>query len=194
MADSLTEAGFKTVNQGYPSRHAEIKTLTQEAIPPALKACGDSTAVSFVTHSLGGILVRQYLSETHIPNLNHVVMLGPPNQGSEVVDTLGDVPGFKLMNGPAGMQLGTSEVSVPNALGPVNFSLGVIAGTRTFNPILSMILPNPNDGKVSVESTKIEGMKDHMTMPVTHTFMMRNQKVIQQVAYFLQHGRFEEGL
>ncbi len=140
---------------------------------------------------MGGILLRQYLYKNQIQNLGRVVMLGPPNKGSQVVDKLSDMPGFKMLNGPAGMQLGTGKSGITHCLGPANFELGIIAGTQSLNPILSLMLPSPNDGKVSVDSTKIEGMKDHIVMPVTHTFMMTNEKVIQQVLFFLKHGCFE---
>ena len=88
------------------------------------------------------------------------------------------------------MQLGTGELSVPNVLGPADFSLGIIAGNSSINLILSTMLPGPNDGKVSVESTKLKGMSDHITMSVTHPFMMKNSKVIEQVIYFLENGKF----
>lgn len=118
-------------------------------------------------------------------------MLGPPNKGSQVVDNLSNVPGYQFINGPAGLQLGTGKESLPNALGAVNYEVGVIAGTKSINLMLSQYLPNPDDGKVSVENTKLEGMKDHLTVPATHTFMMNNKKVIQQVLYFLEHGVFK---
>ncbi|MFL0809673.1 MAG: alpha/beta hydrolase [Agarilytica sp.] len=190
MEEALEREGYKAINAGYPSRKYEIEKLAGDTISAALKECGGDKKVNFVTHSMGGILVRQYLSEYEISNLNHVVMLGPPNQGSEVIDSLGTVPGFKLINGPAGLQLGTGEMSVPNKLGAADFSLGVIAGAKTINLILSSILPKPNDGKVSVESTMLNGMDDHIAMPVTHPFMMKNKKVIQQVIYFLKNGKF----
>ena len=139
---------------------------------------------------MGGILVRQYLSQHEIPGLHRVVMLGPPNKGSEVVDKMGDVPGFDFINGDAGMQLGTDELSVPNALGKANFDVGVIAGTRSVNLILSYLIEGEDDGKVSVENTKLEGMNDHIVMSVTHTFMMRNKKVIAQALYYLKNGQF----
>jgi hypothetical protein len=188
----LEKEGYKTVNKSYPSRQSTINKLSSDSIPQALEQCEESEKVNFVTHSMGGILVRHYLSEHNINNLNHVVMLGPPNKGSEVVDKLRDVPGFKAINGPAGLQLGTGEMSIPNKLGEADFSLGIIAGTKTINFILSTMLPKPNDGKVSVESTKLEGMADHITMPVTHPFMMKDSKVIQQVLYFLKHGQFQK--
>jgi hypothetical protein len=117
-------------------------------------------------------------------------MLGPPNNGSEVVDNLKDVPGYELINGPAGMELGTSKTDVTKTLGSVNFELGVIAGTQSINLILSTFLPNPNDGKVSVESAKVEGMCGFITLPVTHPFIMTNDKVISEVVSFLKDGVF----
>jgi hypothetical protein len=190
MATALDNSGFLTVNYGYPSTEYPIDKLAG-GIANALTECPNNATVHFVTHSLGGILVRQYLTNNSIENMGRVVMLGPPNRGSHLVDKLHDVPGYRLINGPAGMQLGTERVSIPNMLGPANFELGVIAGTRSINLILSTMLPNPHDGKVSVENTKLDGMADHISLPVTHPFMMKNQKVINQVIYFLKHGAFK---
>lgn len=191
LADALSEEGFLVINDGYPSRDYPIEQLAELAIPPALEQCPQGMEIDFVTHSLGGILVRQYLNQHNIENLNRVVMLGPPNKGSEVVDKLGAVPGFHFINGDAGMQLGTGKSSVPNALGKANFDVGIIAGTKSINLILSSLIPDTDDGKVSIDSTRLEGMNDHIEMPVTHPFMMKNNNVIAQVLSYLRHGRFE---
>jgi hypothetical protein len=191
MASALSSAGYITINVNYPSTKHVIKELADVTISDALSQCPSGVKVHFVTHSLGGILVRQYLSASVIENLGRVVMLGPPNQGSEIVDSLRNVPGFERMHGFAGLQLGTDDQSVPKVLGPANFELGVIAGTRSVNPILSTMIAGKDDGKVSVDNTKLEGMADHISLPVTHPFMMRNRSVIRQVIYFLQNGKFE---
>ncbi|MFC6632126.1 esterase/lipase family protein [Microbulbifer taiwanensis] len=190
LEKAVAAAGFTAVNVDYPSTDFPIEELAGRAIAPALDKCAGQEQVNFVTHSMGGILVRQYLSRVPIDNLNHVVMLGPPNNGSEVVDKLGDFPGFRFMLGDAGLQLGTGELSVPNNLGSADFDVGIIAGTRSINLILSQMIPDSDDGKVSVESTKLEGMNDHLAMPVTHVFMMKNDKVIAQVIHYLQNGHF----
>ena len=188
----LIEEKYHVINLGYPSRDDTIENLANSAINPALVQCSPEKQVNFVTHSLGGILVRQYLSENKIPNLHRVVMLGPPNKGSEVVDKMGNVPGFNFINGKAGMQLSTGANSVPNMLGEAEFDLGIIAGTRSINLILSYLIPGQDDGKVSVENTKLQGMNDHVVMPVTHTFMMNDNNVITQTIYYLKNGKFKK--
>lgn len=191
MTTALESAGYATVNYAYPSRKYVIETLSETAITAALAQCNSSARVHFVTHSLGGILVRQYLAKHDLARLGRVVMLGPPNKGSQVVDKLKRVPGFKAFNGPAGLQLGTDEASVPNTIGAANFEVGVIAGTRSINPVLSTMLPGQDDGKVSLSHTKLDGMTDHIALPVTHPLMMDNPRVIDETLHFLQHGSFQ---
>jgi hypothetical protein len=190
LQQALLQKGYQVQNVSYASTRNNIEQLAEEAIGPAVKLCPKEKKLHFVTHSLGGILVRQYLSLHQIDNLGRVVMLGPPNKGSEVVDKLRDFPGFRFINGEAGLELGTGEFSVPNKLGAANFDLGIIAGTCSVNLILSRMIPGTDDGKVSVENTRLEGMNDHLEMEVTHPFMMRNAKVIEQVIHYLESGRF----
>lgn len=192
LVKPLQAAGYRVVNVDYPSRTDTVENLAPLAVRDlGIGQCAGAETVHFITHSLGGILVRYYLQHNTLERLGNVVMMAPPNQGSQVVDKLKNVPGFQLLNGPAGMQLGTDANSIPSQLGPVGFTLGVIAGTRTFNPILSQYLPNPDDGKVSLENTKVEGMDDFIVFHHTHTFMMRAEDVIQQALYFLKHQEFD---
>lgn len=191
IAKALDRAGFFTVNYGYPSRTNSIDKLARTSIDDAIQSCPAETNIHFVTHSMGGILLRQYLKENTIQHLGRVVMLAPPNQGSQIVDKLKHFPGFEMINGPAGLQLGTEKQSIPNALGPAHFGVGIIAGSKTINPILSTMLPGLNDGKVTVENTKLEGMSDHIVMPVTHPFITKKNAVIKQVLFFLKYNRFE---
>lgn len=189
---ALLEENYLVVNIDYPSRKHSVEDLANKAVGEGLDSCtaAGATRTHFVTHSLGGILVRAYTEQHEKVDIGRVVMLGPPNQGSEVVDNLRGTPGFKWLNGPAGMQLGTDRADVPKSLGPVNFELGVIAGTQSINLILSTFLPNPDDGKVSVEATKVEGMTDFMALPATHPFLMRNEAAIEQTLHFLKNGSF----
>ena len=192
LETKLTRSGFYVVNIKYPSRRYEIKILATDAIERGLTLCLGQQAerIHFVTHSLGGILVRLYFQKQYVSALGRVVMLGPPNQGSEIVDSLLPVPGFRLLSGPTGVALGTGPSSVLNDLGPVDFDLGIIAGTTNINPINLFFMDGPNDSVVTVESTKVEGMNAHLMLPVTHTFMMLNNKVIDNTIHYLKTGSF----
>ena len=190
MERALQEAGYRTCNIGYPSRRHRIEVLADEYVLPEIRRCVGDGKAHFVTHSMGGILVRYLADQGELPNAGRVVMLGPPNRGSEVVDAIGDGGLFELVNGPAGRQLGTDSTSVPPHLGPAPFELGVIAGTRSINWINSWVIDGPDDGKVAVERTRVDGMSDFLVVPSTHTFMMRNRGVIRQTITFLREGRF----
>lgn len=192
MASALAAEGYDVINVDYPSTKASIETLAEETIATALSGpkAKQATRIHFVTHSLGGILVRRYLGQHSLAPLGRVVMLGPPNQGSEVVDQLGESWIFSAINGPAGRQLGTKPDSVPNQLGPVGFDLGVIAGDRSINWINSLLIPGADDGKVSVERTKVAGMKAHLVIHATHSYLMKNSRVIRETIHFLREGKF----
>ena len=194
MGQALVQAGYKVLNMEYPSRSASIEKLSEDAIGNAVADCQRNGAVKihFVTHSLGGILVRSYLSRHTISNLGRVVMLGPPNQGSEIVDKLGSWWIFRKINGPAGNELGTEKDSTPNTLGPANFCVGIIAGNRSINWINSLLIPGCDDGKVSIERTKLAGMTDHIVIASAHPMIMRNRTAIRETIYFLGNGKFDK--
>jgi triacylglycerol lipase len=194
MAGALERAGYRTVNMDYPSRREKIENLAMRVIPDALAQCRalSCRTTHFVTHSMGGILLRHYLSRQPVDSLGRVVMISPPNQGSEVVDVLKDKWYFRWYNGPAGRQLGTGPDGIAARLGPVDFPLGVITGNvhAFFDSRWAQIIPGDDDGKVSVERAKIDGMADFLVVPYSHPWIMGQPEVIRQTLHFLSHGSF----
>lgn len=192
LATVLRSKDYHVINVSYPSRKHPIETLVRRYLDEAINTCLSQgvSRIHFVSHSMGAILVRYYLKHTQLNKLGHVVMLSPPNQGSELVDKLGQLSLFKFLNGPAGQQLGTSTKSLPVQLGEVTYPVGVITGNRSINPLLSLLIPGTNDGKVSVARAKVVGMADFLEVSQTHPMILRNRYVINETLHFLKHGTF----
>lgn len=193
MAQALRLAGYAVENLDYPSTTAGVEVLCDEHLLPLVRSvrASGTEQIHFVTHSMGGILARQYLAEHGTRHIGRVVMLGAPNRGSELVDKMRGLPPFKWINGPAGLQLGTDTESLPKRLGPIAVPAGIIAGSRSYNPLYSSMIPGVDDGKVSVDSARLEGMADFLILNVNHTFMMKDEAVIRQTIHFLGKARFQ---
>ncbi|MFL5580453.1 MAG: esterase/lipase family protein [Gemmatimonadaceae bacterium] len=191
IARAARRRGYLAFNHGYPSRRMGVDALAEEirrALWPALAALPGP--VHFVTHSLGGLLVRAALAAEPLPTLGRVVMLCPPNVGSEVADRLRGGRFYRWLTGPAGQELGTDPAGAAARLGPPAFEVGVIAGSRSVEPHLSRFIPGPNDGKVAVERARLEGMRDFLVVERSHPFVMRAPEVVDAVFRFLEQGEF----
>jgi pimeloyl-ACP methyl ester carboxylesterase len=188
LEQAIAAAGFETLNVGYPSRKLPLEQLADEI---RMKVGGfidrSDGPLHFVTHSMGGLVARLLIAKSRPAALGRVVMLGPPNQGSEIADLLAGTRIYQLVYGPAGAQLTTYRALRPSR---VDFPLGVIAGDRAIDFLSWLIIPGPNDGKVSVARTKIDGMTAHTTIHATHTFMTHNTEVQRQTIRFLRSGCF----
>jgi len=188
----LSASGYLVINLDYPSTKYPIPDLAEDILDEVVIECKQTPIekIHFVTHSMGGIVVRYYLKHHKLPQIGRVVMLSPPNGGTELVDFHRKSLLFKKTHGPAGQQLGTGAESLPLELGPVDFELGIISGNRSFYPLNSALIPGPDDGIVSVERTKVEGMTDFILLPYSHPFIMQKNAVFEQVIQFLKSGKF----
>lgn len=192
LAKYLKKEGYDVINLDYPSTDYTLEDLTEMVHKDLSNKLSKDKPVHFIGYSMGGILVRTLLNKHKPKNLGRVVQLAPPNNGSEVADALKNNWLYKKIYGPAGQQLITNQDKIKSLLGEVNYELGIIAGNSSIDPISSFIIPGKDDGKVSIKSTKLKGMKDHIVVSSCHTFFPSNKTVHKQTKHFLEHGEFEE--
>ncbi|MBP6918133.1 MAG: hypothetical protein KBB94_04400 [Legionellaceae bacterium] len=190
LESTLKKHHYMVVNDNYPSTKKSIEQLANEFIPPMLYQClkHHPKYIHFVAHSLGGMMVEHYLQTHTITKLGTVIMLSPPNHGSPLADLLHNNKIVQLILGPSIQALTTQIKESSLKRGP--YKIGIIAGSRSLNPFGAFIFDEPNDGIVPVSSTKMKPMNDFIVLPVTHTFMMRNEQVITQILCFLKRGHF----
>ena len=192
LEGALQQSGFATLNLDYTSRKKPLELLAEE-IHPAIAAFIERLdgPIHFVTHSMGGLLARLYIANHRPARLARVVMLGTPNSGSEVADLLRRLSLYRMIYGPAGLQLTTRQPDTLASLPPPDYAVGIIAGCRTIAPIASLlVLPRPNDGRVSVASSKLANMADHVVVKASHTGLPRHPAAIDHTIAFLGAGRF----
>ena len=193
MQAALEASGFATLNLDYASRRNPLEMLADD-IHSAIAgfATGVDGSLHFVCHSMGGLLARVYLARYRPQRLGRVVMLGTPNGGSEIADRLKNFSAYRAFFGPAGQQLGTQrDAAVDAILPPVDYPVGIIAGNRSIDPITSVFLPKPHDGRVSVANTRLDGMADHVVVNTSHPWLVRNSVAIEQTIAFVRDGRFD---
>jgi len=195
----LSREGYETLSVDYASTTASLDSIADTLRATILHdAFWEQSAapVHFVTHSMGGLVIRRFLHKFKdtlpVGKIGRVVMIAPPNGGSEIADFVHQWPLYSRLYGPAGMELTTIAQGLPRD--DVYYDLGIIAGTNKWLYLLSsLLIKGPNDGRVSVARTKYNGMKDHASVRGTHPFMMMRRDTKAQTIYFLKHGVFKHG-
>jgi pimeloyl-ACP methyl ester carboxylesterase len=190
LAERIAQQGYRVFNVAYPSRNLAPEQLIEVIERAVADCCKDARRLHFVTHSLGGILVRARLAANPDPRVGRVVMLSPPNQGTELVDTLGANWLFEAVMGPTASELGTGPDSLPNRLPPPDVEVGIIAATGSINPLGSLLIPGEDDGIVALCRMWLEGA-EMIAVEDSHAMMMRSPEVARQVLLFISEGRFD---
>jgi pimeloyl-ACP methyl ester carboxylesterase len=186
---AMPDAGFTHVMFEYPSTRVPLKQ-SAEYLHSVIQSLTDVDRISFVVHSMGGLVVRQYLKEHGNHRIHRLVMLGTPNKGAELADILRSNFAFRTIYGPAGQELITDEVGTIRSLPAPSCEFAVVAGGRNDGKGFNPLLPGDDDGTVTVESARLEGAADFLLVPKVHSFLMSDPTVIAAVRHFLDHGRF----
>lgn len=186
---AMPEAGFTHVMFEYPSTRIPLKQ-SASCLNSVLQSLTDVDRISFVVHSMGGLVVRQYLKEHGTNRIHRLVMLGTPNKGAELADMLRSNFAFRTIFGPAGQELVTDDVGTIRSLPTPTCEFAVVAGGRNDGKGFNPLLPGDDDGTVTVDSARLEGAADFLLVPKVHSFLMSDPTVIAAVRHFLDHGRF----
>jgi esterase/lipase len=196
ISKRIADAGYEVYNINYPSTEYTIEELVEYLHNEFQNyKITEKPKVNIVAHSMGGLLTRAYLKKYSMKNLNRIVMISTPNHGSEVADFFKDWKIYTKIFGPAGQQLGTNDKEVQKLFSSLkNYEVSVIAGGRSMNPIFSAMLDGQDDGTVSVESTKLEGMKDHIIVPNLHGIQVYSKLDAELAISFLDNGKFDRNL
>lgn len=193
LARSLEKEGYRVANIAYPSTTDTLPNLARHHVRPQLPQCEGQ--LHFVGHSMGGLIIRELLHQDTPDNIGRIVMLGTPNHGSEVVDFMLKTPVLKQLFsaffGPAAAQMQVVDNAYLKELQIPVVPIGIIAGENYIDPIGGMLLlPAPNDGKVSVKSTKLKTMTDHIVLEDSHLWLPISHKARMQTMHFLKYGKF----
>ncbi|MNV22846.1 Alpha/beta hydrolase family protein [compost metagenome] len=193
LASHLGGKGFEVLNLDYPSTRLSLGELAEDVHGAISAFSARVDRVHFVGFSMGGLVIRAYLKVHRPANLGRVVMIGTPNNGSEIADILKGNRFYMALLGPAGQQLVTNQTAFRHLFEDQDFELGVIAGRNVANPIAAAIFKGPNDGKVSVASAVLPSCRDHIVIRTNHTLIALSGRTHAETCEFLRVGRFSEG-
>jgi pimeloyl-ACP methyl ester carboxylesterase len=191
LARAARKAGFITFSPSYPYRRP-LTDIVERLVPQVRDfETRIGGPLHIITHSLGGLVARALIAKHRPQRLGRVVMLAPPNAGSELADLLFRLRLNSVVLGGSGAHLRTNRTELDHAiLGSIDYPAGVIAGDRPLLPLPFKLLPRPHDGKVSLAATRVKGVTDHLRLPVTHTLMVYDSRVIVAALSFLNDGAF----
>lgn len=188
---ALVESGYRVLNFGYPSTRESIEDIAELLHQEVQRLPRGNGRVHFVTHSLGGIVVRYYLAHYSCPYAGRIVMIAPPNRGSTLASYLAKWMPYRWMFGKAGQQVAESPDSYPLLLPPPRAEFGVIAGGLGGEVGINPLIPGDNDGTVKVDETKLPGMKDFILIKGQHSTLLAQRPVAENVLFFLAEGTFK---
>ncbi|MCO6432076.1 MAG: alpha/beta hydrolase [Deltaproteobacteria bacterium] len=189
LGQKISREGYHVLNWGYRSRSATIAQQARRLHERLMIVAGGGEELSFVTHSLGSIILRRFALEygEHY-NLKRAVMLGPPNQGSSFAARLKKLPLVPAILGSAYLELCALEMAPASD----KLEIGIIAGGKGREKGYSPFIVGDNDGVVAVKETFLEGAKAHKTLPGLHSFLMYYPSIVDEVLHFLRCGRFKD--
>uniref|UniRef100_A0A7C4QKE7 Alpha/beta fold hydrolase n=1 Tax=Schlesneria paludicola TaxID=360056 RepID=A0A7C4QKE7_9PLAN len=189
LGKHLSEAGWPVVPFDYPSSQISVLEAA-EYLHSVVRSLDEYAELNFVCHSLGGLVLRAWSAAHDDSRVKRAVLLGTPNRGAEMADLLRKNFLFRAVFGPAGQELVTDPQGLIPQLPPPKCEFGIIAGARGTPDGWNPLIPGDDDGTVSVDSTRLDGAADFLTVRALHLGLLYSEEVARQVVAFLESGRF----
>lgn len=191
LKEKLEKENYLVFGFDYPSTRVSIPE-SAEYLKKSILSLNGVEEINFVVHSLGGLVVRSYLSKHQDKRIKRMVMMGVPNKGARMADKLQNNFLYEAIYGPAGQQMISGNKSFIATLPIPKFEFAIIAGARGNEKGFNPLVPGDDDGTVSVESTRLPGARDFITVKCAHSFLMNHTDVIDHTVRFLKHGRLRK--
>lgn len=185
LARRLRAEGYATLNIPYPSTRLPVHDLASW-VERHVRLHAHGRASAWITHSLGGIVAREILARDPEIAPQKLVMLAPPNGGSEIVDWARRHPAIHLLLGPAGRSLGSDGLPGQLPPPPPDVETAVIMGRRGSIPLFRRLLDPENDGIVSVPRGRLDGAHTFTVVDADHTFIQTHEETVRLCLGFLK--------
>ncbi len=190
LPDRLTEAGYEAAGFNYASMREGVQ-VSADRLNLVLDRLEDTDRVSFVTHSMGSIVLRAALARPAAWRervaLHRIVLIAPPSKGSAVANLLADFLPYQWLTGDAGQDLTTEAIAdLPGLDAPFGIIAGGHGDGEGFNPMID----GDDDGTVAVAETQLEGSLDFLLVDSLHSFVHTGPETIEAVLSFLANGCF----
>jgi hypothetical protein len=179
---------------GYASVKADIDAHGR-ALAAVVAGLPAAKRISFVGHSLGNLVVRRWLAiaaPADRGRVHRLVMLGPPNQGSDLARMASRIWGVAATAEGAARDLVVEWQRVAPGLAVPECPFGIVAGGKGDATGYSPLLEGDDDAVVRVAETRLTGADGFLVLPVHHAAMMRDAAVQRATREFLATGRFPD--
>lgn len=182
------ERGYHVFSFDYPSTQIDIPEAAAY-LNRAIESLEGIEEINFIVHSMGGLVVRAYLTKHRDPRIERMVMMGVPNLGADMANRVRDLGLYRAIFGPAGQQLVKDAEGFIACLPTPDFEFAIIAGARGTLNGYNPLIPGDDDGTVSVASTRLPGAADFITVPALHSFIMRDERAVEFAVRFITEGQ-----
>ncbi len=190
--------GYEVFPMDYSSLRSSVDDHAR-SLASVIRHLKGIESIDLVGHSMGNIVIRRYLAGDPSPHqgwrpdprIRRIVMIAPPNNGSIAATKLADLRVYQKIFGEAGQQLGVGWEDLESRLTTPKTEFGIIAGgMRNRVGMSPFLLPGDDDGRITVETTRLPGATDFLVVPALHELIAHDPRVLRHTLQFLENGYF----